>query len=171
MPSKQQLMLDMIPYEDQLYVDRLRKFIGDTVELNVLDEKQECTDIEIYHFIQDALDEINFEYLPTTSWKKISDVPSWNILKIGAVLQLLTSKGIHSSRNTITYNDGGGVTIQDMDKYGRYINYYNILITKYARGVQSMKIGNNVDDAYGGVSSEYGFANNGSTNNSNDIIW
>ncbi|MBC8437018.1 hypothetical protein H8D85_01695 [bacterium] len=67
MPSKQQLMLDMIPYEDQLYVDRLRKFIGDTVELNVLDEKQECTDIEIYHFIQDALDEINFEYLPTTS--------------------------------------------------------------------------------------------------------
>ena len=58
-----------------------------------------------------------------------------------------------------------------MDRYGRYINYYNILITKYARGVQSMKIGNNVDDAYGGVSSEYGFANNGSTNNSNDIIW
>ena len=43
-----------------------------------------------------------------------------------------------------------------MDKYGRYINYYNILINKYSRGVQTMKLGKNVEDAYGGVDSEYG---------------
>ena len=43
-----------------------------------------------------------------------------------------------------------------MDKYGRYINYFNVLINKYVRGVTGMKLGKNVDDAYGGVDSEYG---------------
>lgn len=87
-------------------------------------------------------------------------------MKYGAVLQVLTSKGIISSRNTLTYNDGGGVTVQDMDKYGRYINYYNVLINKYVRGLQALKLGSNVDDAYGGVGSEYGLLSN-----NDDIIW
>ena len=43
-----------------------------------------------------------------------------------------------------------------MDMYGRYINYYNILINKYLRGVSNMKLGANIEAAYGGVSSEYG---------------
>ena len=68
----------------------------------------------------------------------------------------LTSKGILSARNTITYRDGGGVTVQDYDRYGRYINYYNILINKYVRGVSNMKLGSNIESAYGGVDSEYG---------------
>ena len=70
-------------------------------------------------------------------------------------LTVLTSKGILSARNTITYRDGGGVTVQDYDRYGRYINYYNILVNKFLRGVTNMKLGANVDAAYGGVSSEY----------------
>ncbi len=146
----------MIPYEDQLYVDRLRKFLGDTAELNVLDEVKESTDIELHHAIQDTIDEINYEFLPGTEYKKISEVPSWNLVKLGATLQILTSKGILSSRNTLTYQDSGGVTVQDFDKYGRYINYYNILINRYVRGVTNMKLGKNVEGAYGGVDSEYG---------------
>jgi len=43
-----------------------------------------------------------------------------------------------------------------MDKYGRYINYYNVLVNKYMRGVTGMKLGQNVEAAYGGVASEYG---------------
>lgn len=74
---------------------------------------------------------------------------------MGATLQYLTSKGILSARNTLTYRDGGGVTVQDYDRYGRYINYYNILISKYVRGISAMKLGSNIESAYGGVPSEY----------------
>ena len=156
MPSNLQLQTDFVPYEDQLYVDRLRVYLNDTPTQNVLDAVQESSDTELYHAIQDALDEINYEFTPVTEYAKISQVPSWNLLKIGATLQILTSKGILSARNTVTYNDGGGVTVQDLDKYGRYINYFNILVNKYIRGVSSMKVGSNVEGAYGGVSSEYG---------------
>lgn len=154
--TQQELITNNIPFEDQLYVDRLRTFLGDTAELNVLDELKECSDLELHHSIQDTIDEINYEYLPATQYTKISEVPSWNIVKLGATLQILTSKGILSSRNTLTYQDSGGVTVQDMDKYGRYINYYNVLINRYVRGVTNMKLGKNVEDAYGGVDSEYG---------------
>ena len=157
MPSKTQIQTEVIPYGDQLYINRLRKFINDTTALNQLDGEQEAADIDLYHYIQDALDEINYEYPPTTiNYATIATVPSWNVLKIGATLQYLTSKGILSSRNTLTYRDGGGVTVQDMDRYGRYINYYNILINKYLRGVTNMKLGANIEAAYGGVASEYG---------------
>ena len=165
MPSKKQLMVDVIPFEDQLYVDRLRTWVGDTVALNILEQEEESSDTELYHYLQDALDEVNYEFLPSSSYSKFSEVPSWNILKMGAVLQLLSAKGIHASRNTVTYNDGGGVTIQDMDKYGRYINYYNILINKYVRGVTAMKMGENIDKAYGGIGSEYGQTSD------SDVIW
>ena len=156
MPSKTQISTEIIPYGDQLYVNRLRKFLNDTAGLNTLDGAQEAADIDLYHYIQDALDEINYEYPPTTiTYKTIQDVPSWNVLKMGATLQYLTSKGILSARNTLTYRDGGGVTVQDMDRYGRYINYYNVLINKYLRGVTNMKLGGNIDAAWGGVPSEY----------------
>ena len=157
MPSKTQLNTEIIPYGDQIYVNRLRKFINDTAALNTLDKATEVADIDLYHYIQDALDELNYEYPPTSiTYATIQDVPSWNILKMGATLMYLTSKGILSARNTITYRDGGGVTVQEYDRYGRYINYYNILINKYVRGVSNMKLGSNIESAYGGVDSEYG---------------
>ena len=157
MPSKTQLNTEIIPHGDQIYVNRLRKFINDTAALNTLDKDVEVSDIDLYHYIHDALDELNYEYPPTSiNYATIQAVPSWNILKMGATLMYLTSKGILSARNTITYRDGGGVTVQDYDRYGRYINYYNILINKYVRGVSNMKLGSNIESAYGGVDSEYG---------------
>lgn len=77
MPSKTQLQTEVVPYNDGLYVKRLRKFLNDTAALNTLDQAEECADIELYHFIQDAMDEINYEYQPTTiNYKTIADVPS-----------------------------------------------------------------------------------------------
>jgi hypothetical protein len=155
MPSNTQLQTDMIPYNHNLYVQRLRTYLGDTAELNSLQEEIESTDVELYHYIQDTLDELNYEFLPQTSYT-IDNFPSWNILQIGSILKYLTSKGILSARNTLTYQDGGGVTVQDYDKYGRYVNYFNVLINKFVRGATNLKLGKNVEDCYGGVSSEYG---------------
>lgn len=152
----------IISFEDQVHIDRLRSFLNDSTTANILDGTQESSDEELWNALYDTLDEINYEFLPHTKWT-IESIPSWNILKNGATLQVLTSKGILSARNTLTYNDSGGVTVQDMDKYGRYVNYFNVLINKYRAGVQSMKIGKNIEDAYGGVESEYA-SNRGSGN-------
>tara|TARA_Y100000310_G_scaffold335176_1_gene416566 strand:- start:3462 stop:3953 length:492 start_codon:yes stop_codon:yes gene_type:complete len=149
---------DMMPliigFEEQLYVDRVRSYLGDFATANKLDAVEECTDTEIFTALQDALEEINYEFLPQTSYT-FQDVPSFHILQQGAVLEILTRKGILSARNTITYNDSGGVTVQDTDKYGRYVNYFNVLIAKYQKGIQLMKVGKNVELGYGGVHSEY----------------
>ncbi len=155
MPTQTQLLTQYIPFEESLYVARIRRFIGDNAALNVLHGEEESDNFFIYECLQDALDEINTEFLPATTWT-IQTCPSWNALKIGTVLQILTGKGILSARNTLTYQDSGGVTVHDLDTYGRYINYYNVLINKYMRSVQSIKISYNVDQAYGGVASEYG---------------
>ncbi len=155
--TQQELITNLIPFEESLLVTRLREFLGDEATLNVLDEVKESSDQELHHALQDALDEINYEFNPTSiNYESMLTVPSWNLLKLGATLQILTSKGILSARNTLTYQDSGGVTVQNEDKYGRYINYYNILVNKYVRGVTNMKLGKNIEDAYGGVESEYG---------------
>lgn len=149
-----QLLTDYIPHEAQLYVNRLRKFLGDTEALNVLTGEKESDDNFLYDCITDALDEINNEFMPVTTWT-LSTMTSWNAVKLGATIQVLIGKGILSARNTLTYNDAGGITVADYDKYGRYINYYNILINKYMRTVQSIKLSHNIDSCYGEVASEY----------------
>ena len=159
MPTEDQLNTETIPAADDIYVQRLRKFINDTVALNTLEVVEECTDLILYHYIQDALDEINYEFTPNTSYT-IQNFPSWNTIKFGATLQFLTSKGILSARNTLTYNDSGGVTVSDYDRYGRYMAYYNMLVSKYMRSVQSIKVSANIDNCYGGVASEYSVLHN-----------
>ena len=144
-----------ISAEHQEKVDRLRRFLGDDAELNKLLGVEESTDNFLYEALLDAIDEINIFGGITTSWT-LDTVPSWVVVKIGATLQVLTGKGILSARNTLTYNDTGGVTVQDMDTYGRYINYFNILIAKYQQSLRDIKRSYNIDQAYGGVSSEYG---------------
>ena len=69
---------------------------------------------------------------------------------------MLTMKGVLSARNSLTYNDSGGISVKDNDKYGRYINYFNILLGDFRRKASSFKKGYNIDRAYGGVDSEYG---------------
>lgn len=156
MPTQLQLLTDYIPFDEKLYVDRLRRFLGDTAALNVLDGAEESNDRFLYEAMQDALIEINEDFEPETSWT-ITDIPSWNALKLGSTIQVLTGKGILSARNMLTYSDAGGISVSDYDRYGRYINYYNVLINKYIRSVQSMKRRYNVDQCYGEVASEYSY--------------
>jgi hypothetical protein len=144
-----------IPAAAKLQVDKLRDFLRDRAELNILLEKQESTDQDLYQALQDGMDAINYEYGYETNYT-LSDFPSWKIIRDAALLEILTSAGIHSARNMLTYNDAGGVTIQDMDVYGRYINYYNVLITKIRTSIQNFKIQSNINNAYGGSYSAYG---------------
>ena len=44
-----------------------------------------------------------------------------------------------------------------MDKFGRYLAYFNQLAARYERAVTQIKIRANIDAAYGGVNSPLGF--------------
>jgi len=144
---------ETIPTVDRPYVNRLRRFLQDQGVLNTLDQVQESTNVDLYFALQDTLDEINVTGNVTT-YSSFTDVP-WSILKLGGVLNILISQGILSARNQLTYNDTGGIQVSDLDKYGRYVNWFNVLIAKYQRAVISWKLTKNVDEAYGEIPSEY----------------
>ena len=153
-----------VPANHQHLVDRLRSFIKDEADINTLLEAQENTDDFLYMCITDAVDEINWLYMPPSSYilddvatsvgGNVSGVP-WVLVRMGAVLQYLTGAGIHSSRNTFTYSDGSGIQVNDTDTWGRYINYYNVLITKYRELLSRFKMDKNINDCYGGHYSQY----------------
>ena len=134
-------------------IQKFRRFIGDYEALNVLDGVRECTDEEIQDYLEDAVDEINYTFPPETAYT-IADFPSFALLKTGAALNYLVAKGVLSARNMLTYSDPSGITVRDEDKYGRYVNWYNILVHKHRNMTMSFKRGRNIDTSYGGVGSE-----------------
>jgi len=143
-----------------------RRYLNDIPQLNTLDHEMESTDDELEDYIKDALNDINFNYTPPTNFS-LTDVVvepgvdngkvSWTLIKIGALLQLLTIKGVISARNAISYSDAGGVTIAEMDKYGRYMSFFNTLATRYEKQVGAVKVRTNMEAAYGSVNSPFGF--------------
>ena len=138
--------------------EKVRNFAGDKAELNTLLRTIETTDEEMQACIEKAVDFYNsFGY--STSYT-LTDYPNMGNLIDGTVIQILMGKGILSARNMVTYQDNGGVTIQDMDVYGRYVNLFNILVSNYVRNVQSIKVSLNISGAYGGIESPWSILGN-----------
>jgi|AntRauTorcE11897_2_1112592.scaffolds.fasta_scaffold00088_21 hypothetical protein len=76
MLTNAELSASSVPADMQGRVDRLRKFLGDTEQLNDLTEAQENTDIELYYALQDVFEQMNYEIEPTSlHFQKISEIP------------------------------------------------------------------------------------------------
>lgn len=131
--------------------NRIRNFNGDKEELNVLIRALETTDEEMNDYIQKSIDYFNAVGYETTY--SVSDFPNKGLLIDGTVIQILMGKGILSARNMLTYRDEGGVTVQDFDVYGRYINLFNVYIGRYMQQVLDLKRSLNIDGAYGSIES------------------
>jgi hypothetical protein len=130
---------------------RIRNFNGDKEELNVLIQAQETTDEELNDYMSKAVD--NFNGIGYSTEYTLSDFPNKGLLIDGTVIQILTGKGILSARNMLTYQDIGGITVQDFDTYGRYINLFNSFINKYIQQTIDVKRSINIDGAYGSIES------------------
>lgn len=152
----EQLILPSVPEAELPIIDLFRHFIGDTVELNDLHEVQENTDLELYRCLLLALDEMNNLLPAFTNFETLVSSPSVDLLMRGGLLKVLTRKGVISARNTLTYNDAGGISVQNHDTYGRYVNYFNTLISHWYNGLRQMNMKENINSCYGGVDSEYG---------------
>lgn len=153
MPGK--IIVESVPTEDQPYVDRTRSYLQDEAVKNDLEGVQESSDLEIYYALDNTLNELSYEFGPHDMvFNNFFEVPL-NFLQTGALLSLMVSKGLLSARNTLSYSDQGGISIQDQDKYGRYTVFYNMLINRYRNAAQSWKRSKNINGVYGGVHSEY----------------
>lgn len=147
--------LTEVPAEYQSRVNRLRNYLDDTVEQNDLEGIEESTDLELFQALEDTWDEINYDFDPVDlNFSSMDKIP-WSILRLGAVLNVLVSKGIGSARNTLTYSDAGGISIKEQDKFGRYTVWHNTLLAKFRRTVSSFKRKENINGAFGGAHSEY----------------
>lgn len=155
MLTDEELSASSVPSAMQGRVDRLRKFLNDTEATNILTDVEESTDLELYYALQDVLTQLNYEVEPSSlTFPSIKNLP-WNLLRDGGVLNVLLSKGIVSARNVLSYNDSGGITVKDQDKYGRYTVFYNMLVNRYRLAAQNFKRSKNIDLSYGGSHSEY----------------
>ena len=135
-----------------MYVrNRIRNFAGDKSELNVLIQAIETTDAEMNDYITKAIENFNGTGFLTTY--TLQDYPNISNLIDGTIIQILSGKGILSARNMLTYRDTGGVSVEDFDTYGRYVNLFNLFITKYHNQVLSIKRSINMDSAYGDIES------------------
>ena len=154
--GKDDLFPQEIPPKHQKYVDRFRTFINDTPQANDLLGKEESTDLELYYSILDTWDDINTSVPPASlHYEALELVPSWTVLKLGTLLNVLISRGIVSARNNLSYQDSGGVSIKVDDEYGRYTVFFNMLVNKYRRKAINMKRETNINNCYGGVESPY----------------
>lgn len=161
MTIMEKLLSSAIVAEDQIIIDLFRRWLGDYEEFNILEGVQENTDLELYQYLLLAFQQIAYDIQPVIGISDFKDLDSFNLLFKGAMLQLLVSKGILSSRNTLNYNDAGGVNVQDYDKYGRYINWFNVVVSSFYNDVKAWKVHKNIESGYGGVNSEYGATGNG----------
>ena len=134
-------------------INKIRNLISDKSALNVLTMEEESTDERLIDYIQKSIDYFNGYGFQTTY--SIDDYPNLGNLIDGTIIQILIGEGILSARNLLTYNDTGGVQVSDFDKYGRYINWYNVLINKYMQQTADIKRAINVENAYGTVQSEF----------------
>jgi hypothetical protein len=137
----------------QLVINKIRNLISDKEELNVLTGEEESTDERMMDYIEKAIDYFNNSGYMTSF--TIKDYPSLGNLIDGTIIQILIGEGILSARNLLSYNDSGGVQVSDFDKYGRYVNWYNVLINKYVTQVMEIKRSMNIESAYGTVDSEF----------------
>ena len=149
------LTVTTVPPQYQLMVNRLRVYLNDTVEQNDLLGDIESSDLELYIALQETLDEVSYSYGPHDMiFNTLEEVP-WVLLRQGATLTILEMKSIRSARNTLTYNDSGGISVKENDVYGRYVVWYNTLLNDYRRKVTSWKRAKNMEGSWGGSHSEY----------------
>ncbi len=156
MTLEEKNFLETVPEEDLKFVVRLRRDLRDFVSKNELKETEENTDLELYYSLLNAALEIKNEVSMIIELNSLIEIP-WNILSTGATIDVLESESIRSARNTLSYNDAGGINVQESDVYGRYVNLFNMLKAGYQSAIRNWKASKNIESCYGGVHSDYNY--------------
>jgi len=131
----------------------VRLYIRDREPYNTLLDGKETGDQLVELCIALAIDEFNTTP-PLIGTYTFQSFPSSWLLLYGTVVEILTSAGILQSRNQLNYSDGG-ITVSVSDKAPLYQSWINRMSGMYEMRKKAIKTQLNLDQAWGGVQSEY----------------
>jgi hypothetical protein len=138
-----------------LTVDQVRRFMRDTPDKNILLDQVEFTLDDINLGIEMVTSKYN-AFTPQTTLAAQSWPPHLQyILLLGVTAYLINSCAILQLRNQATYQDGDVAPVGIDDKYPLYISLYQTLNAEWTQLVTRIKIQNNLEGAYGSLSSGY----------------
>lgn len=152
-----------IPYGQRFitltdFVSGVRRYMRDHPQLNRLIAGVESSDEDIMFAIDMAISDYNNEP-PFTRRYDFNNPPPKAHLIWGTVIELLVSKGLLESRNSIAFNDGG-ISI-GADKDQRTQSWLANFQNRYENAKKKFKVAENIEMAWGvSLSSEYCLINN-----------
>lgn len=156
---------NQIPYSQRAITltdicSRIRRYMRDSPQLNRLIAGVENSNEDIMLALDMCISDFD-NTPPFIGRSDFQNPPPFHLLIIGCVIQLLQSKGLLESRNSIAFNDGG-ISI-GADKDQRTQTWLSHFVNKYEVDKSKFKIAKNIEAAWGNsLSSEYVLVNNSS---------
>jgi hypothetical protein len=143
----------------KVLIQNVRRYMQDYTSKNKLLGDVENTDLDIALAMEMTISDYNMSgplSIQVQTWTKF---PSLQLLIYGCTRELLMSQSILSARNSLQFQDSGGVTVNDQDQYQKYPAFIQILETKYEKLKHSIKLGISEAAGNGYVGSEYDLVN------------
>ena len=138
-----------------LTVDQVRRFMRDRPDYNILLDTVDYTQDDINQGVEMVTSRYN-AFTPQTNLFAQSWPPHLQyVLLLGVASYLIKSSAFLQLRNQATYQDGDVAPIGIDDKYPMYIQFSQVLDAEWSQLVQQIKIQNNLESAYGNLSSGY----------------
>jgi hypothetical protein len=134
--------------------DRVRAFIRDSEEMNVLlNNKEQFTDDEIQMFEEEFIDEIVLT-IPSLISKR-ENLPG-PILMAGVISKLMEAEGQRENRNQMSISDDNVGQIDYSNKSDKYFNIASMYQQKAIQFAQNLAASSYYQDAWGVVNMESG---------------
>lgn len=131
----------------------LRLFLRDTPQINRLIRKEESDDELLTFALEMAISDWN-STSPHIGQVHIGNYPSLYLLMHAAAIQILKTQGLVQARNELNYSAGGSSFMRS-NKSNYYMQWMANFANEYEAKKRNMKISQNIERGWGGVSSEY----------------
>jgi hypothetical protein len=134
-----------------LSTEKVREFISDYAENNLLLDKQEFTDTFIELSMELAVSEYNS--MSPRSYFTEETFPSKSLLMLGTLWQMYTGKAALMARNHLSYSDGG-LQIPIEEKFELYRNLADSYANQFQTTAARLKASMNMENGWGEVRSD-----------------
>lgn len=135
-------------------VNILRDYLQDTAETNHLIEGSEFSDQQLLSFLLMALDYYNNIVTPRSIRADVNTFPSLALWLDGAAIFALKSAIFRYQRNSFQYNDSGTQVVVE-EKAAEYERTLQRMLQEFMQSCRQIKENINMEQCYGGFSSEY----------------
>ena len=138
-----------------LRVDEVRRFMRDYPNNNILLDDVEFSQADVDQGFEMVVGQFNV--LPPQTSFTVENFPAnyKYLMLIGVTSYLMRSCAFLQLRNQATIQDGDVAPIGIDDKFPLYMQYAQTLSAEFNQLAQQVKIQNNIENAYGCVSSGY----------------